>query len=440
MLKTGSIFIGILERRELNSFLLVILTLGILLVSDCHRCGAMGSRSEIDREIKSIEGVRDLAFAGDGNSIIYIRKNETVVFNGDTSDFLDLCELCLWSENDAQIQGPREVVGAGLWRSFPLLSNAGFPRYFFFNATSRKDCDLFLQGGASSFLLSPCIYSFDTQELTLDIRLQRRDKAMICSYKAGVPSDVLPVIIQGAEVPGCLSMASNISRSTSPGSTASDRISTSQLSLALYSLTDGSLSKLIELPGYSGSVDSCVIPTAGEPIIGVRRGVTSGKTTVDFLQGGKTLVAGTRGLAGVTPDRRFMFYFKPNSDGSSSDKPNSFWRLETATGKEIFVSKDIRGLSMRCAHDNKRFGVLEGEWDEDRLSIEACAIHDLDGKLIRRLALPEPIVILDTPKNSAGYSTYDWDVDGEKLAYWDKKKGKIIVRKFEGSVISSFAP
>ncbi|MBN1594096.1 MAG: hypothetical protein JW941_12705 [Candidatus Coatesbacteria bacterium] len=440
MHKTDSIFFGILERPRLNACLAVILALSFLLASDCHKSVAMGSRGKIHREIKSSEGVRDLAFAGDGNSIIYIKKNETVVFNRDASDFLDLCELCLWSENDAQIQKPREVVGAGLWRSFPLFSNAGFPRYFFFNATSRKDCDLFLQGGASSFLLSPCIYSFDTQELTLDIRLQRRDEAMICSYKAGVPSDVLPVIINGAEVPGCLSMASNISRSTSPGSTVSDRISTSQLSLALYSLNDGLLSKLIELPGYSKSLDSCVIPTAGEPIIGVRRGVTSGRTTVDFLQGGKTLVAGTRGLAGVTPDRRFMFYFKRNFEDSSSDKPNSFWRLETATGKEIFVSKDIRGLSMRCAHDNKQFGVLQGQWDGDVLSIEACAIYDLGGKLIKRTAFPEPIIILGTPKNSAGYSTYDWDIDGEKLAYWDKKKGKIIVRKFDGSVISSFAP
>lgn len=323
---------------------------------------------------------------------------------------------------------------------FPFFSNAGFPRFFLLNGVRGDECERLLRGEDVGGSILPCIYCLDSENALLDTLLCRTEDVGICVYKVGVSPGVLPVIIQGKHIPGSLAKRPGAGQFERVHSAPPDKVSNSRINVAIYSLEDGSLEKLIPLPEDTVSVDSCVLPPDAEPIVGVVRGNPLGpEATADFVQAGKTLVAGTRGLSGVTPDLRFMFYVAREGAHLSS-RSCTLWRLETGTGHKKLVLKEVHALRIRCSRDNKRFGLLKGEWEEDALAISGYAVYDLEGTLLSRLTLPEPVMILDFPKDARGYTPFDWDLDGEQLVYWDKKADMIVIKKFNGTVVASFAP
>ncbi|RLC45287.1 MAG: hypothetical protein DRH70_07795, partial [Candidatus Coatesbacteria bacterium] len=288
---------GFFGRDKTGLALTAVLSVVALLTSACN----LGGSSQIRNHESQRQGIRDLAFAGDGHSVIYVRRTRTIVVDGNSATACEFGELCFWSGAGVTVHRFQEIAGANRMPCFPFFSNAGFPRYFVLNAVPGDECAQSLQPEASRYAL-PCVYCLDTQKPLLDTLLCTTDNAGICVYKAGVPPELLPVIIQGTHVPGSLAKVPGAGQFNAPDSPLEGKISSSRLNVAIYSLEDGSLKKLIALPSYSVAVDSCVVPTAGEPIVGVVRGdPSSSRATVDFIQGGKTLVAGTRGLGGVTP-------------------------------------------------------------------------------------------------------------------------------------------
>jgi len=133
---------------------------------------------------------------------------------------------------------------------------------------------------------------------------------------------------------------------------------------------------------------------------------------------------------GVTPDGRHVFY-SPHLE-SEEVTSATLWAFDSESKAKRQLS-DWVGRKFRVCMDSRRFGFIEtipAVKKNGRTRVAGARVLDLSGEQVDRKLLPSPI----------DARAYDWSPDYMELAYFDEVRNKVVIRKFDGTLIAELDP